>query len=416
MGFIKAFSGAISSTFADQWKDFYVPRQNVSATTALFEAVLKQTNNGVGENYKGSSNIITNGSKIVVQEGMALITLQDGAITGFIAEAGGYIYTSNDPNSRSFFGGNGILSSTISQSWERFKFGGQASSEQLAFYVNLKEIPNIKFGTREPVYWQDSYLASKAGGMARGSYSLKITDPISFIKNVVPAKYLQPDADVFDLDDVDRNDVAAQLFNEFTSVLPSTFAKLSMMASNSNMDTMDFINSNLLNFTNSMNVELENGYHWTSMRGLTLQTANIIFNYDSATQEILNQVRKDDTEIRKATRMGNVYSGNMAGMMAAASAEAMKSAAANENGAMMGFMGMNMAQQNGMSMLGAVQDLSSSQNQPTKSPVTEDTSTSSSLSSQEDPYEKLARLKKLLDEGIISEQDFNDAKAKVLGL
>ena len=40
--------------------------------------------------------------------------------------------------------------------------------------------------------------------------------------------------------------------------------------------------------------------------------------------------------------------------MAEASAEAMKSAASNSNGAMMGFMGMNMAQNSGATMMGAI--------------------------------------------------------------
>ena len=85
MGFIKAFTGALGGTFADQWKDFYVPRNDVSGTAALFQAVPQSQNNGVGENYKGNENIISNGSKIVVPEGTALITLQDGAITGIMA-------------------------------------------------------------------------------------------------------------------------------------------------------------------------------------------------------------------------------------------------------------------------------------------------------------------------------------------
>ena len=35
MGFIKAFTGALSGTFADEWKDFYKPAQGVSATAAI---------------------------------------------------------------------------------------------------------------------------------------------------------------------------------------------------------------------------------------------------------------------------------------------------------------------------------------------------------------------------------------------
>ena len=131
MGFIKAFSGALGGTFADQWKDYYAPRSGVPATAALFEAVPQGTNAGRGSNTQGSSNIITNGSKIVVPEGCALITLQDGAITGLIAEPGGYEFHSDDPNSKSMFSGDGILSSTIKTSWDRFKFGGQPGSQQL---------------------------------------------------------------------------------------------------------------------------------------------------------------------------------------------------------------------------------------------------------------------------------------------
>jgi len=122
MGFIKAFTGALSGTFADQWKDFYKP-SSVSATTAFYPAVAQGQNAGIGENTKGSDCIISNGSKIIVPTGTALITMQDGAITGCITEPGGYIYSSNDPNSKSVFAGDGLMASTIGQSWERFKFG-----------------------------------------------------------------------------------------------------------------------------------------------------------------------------------------------------------------------------------------------------------------------------------------------------
>ena len=123
MGFIKAFAGALGGTFADQWLDYYMPEQGVSPTAGLFQAVQQGTNNGRGENTKGSANVITNGSKFVVPEGTALITVQDGAVTGFIAEPGGYVYSSDDPNSKSMFSGGGILASTIGSSWEKFKFG-----------------------------------------------------------------------------------------------------------------------------------------------------------------------------------------------------------------------------------------------------------------------------------------------------
>lgn len=129
MGFIKAFAGSLGGAFADQWIDIYAPKDGVPATAAVFPAVPKCTNAGRGSNTKGSNNIITNGSKIFVPEGTALITIQDGAITGCITEPGGFIFSSDDPNASSIFSGGGIISSTLGQSWERFKYGGQPGSQ-----------------------------------------------------------------------------------------------------------------------------------------------------------------------------------------------------------------------------------------------------------------------------------------------
>ena len=118
----------------------------------------------------------------------------------------------------------------------------------------------------------------------------------------------------------------------------------------------------------------------------------------------MKQAQEDDVELRRASRMGQAYSNNMAGMMAAASATAMNSAASNENGAMMGFMGMNMANMQASNLMGAASNAAQTQQQPQAS------------TTEEDPYAKLTQMKKLLDEGIITQADFDAAKAKLLGL
>ena len=402
MGFIKAFAGALSGTFADQWKDFYTPKTGVSETAAIFQAVPKSQNNGVGENTKGFANIISNGSKIVVPEGTALITLQDGAITGFIAEPGGYEFRSNDPNSQSIFAGDGILSPLIKSSWEKVKFGGQPGAEQTAFYINLKEIAGNKFGTPETVYWNDSFLETKAGGMARGSYSIKIVDPLLFAKNYVPVKYLQPGAPTYDFADMD-NESANQLFDEFVATIPAAVTKASIDAKAEGMDTMDFISVNKAKFSDVMDAELETEHNWSTDRGIKVENINMLINYDQATQELLAEVRTDDKEIRKAKKMGNAYSDNMTGMMAAASGEAMKNAASNEGGAMLGFMGMGMAQQQGANMLGTVSNMQ--QQAP-----------AAGAPAAEDPTEKLLNAKKLLDAGAITQEDYDKLKSQILGI
>lgn len=410
MGFIKAFTGSLSGTLADQWQDFYIPKQNVPATAAVFQAVPQSQNNGRGENYKGNENIITNGSKIVVPEGTALITIQDGAITGFIAEPGGFIFKSDDPNSQSMFAGDGIFGQTLKQTWEKVKFGGQPGLQQLAFYVNLKLITGNRFGTQTPIYWQDEYLATRAGGSARGTYSLKIVDPLLFVKNFVPVEYLQPNAPVFDFADMD-NPAGDHLFNDFLTCLTGAFKRFSLKSKENGMDTIDFIQSNLDKFALTMDEEIENTYQWSTNYGLKVVSVNLQAEYDGATLEVLEEARKADQEIRKATRMGQAYSNNMTGMMAAASGQAMQAAAANSNGALAGFMGMGMAQQNGVNLMGSVNNM-----QQQSSQQVQEQPTQSAQTSFQDSTTKLLEMKKLLDAGAISQEEYDKVKAQVLGL
>lgn len=186
MGFVKAFTGALGGSFADQWKDFYMVPEGIPATAAIFAAKPKGSNNGRGENTKGNDNIITSGSKIIVPEGTALITMEDGAITGIVAEPGGFIYQTDDANAQSIFTTEDPVGSLIQSTWEKIQFGGQAGAQQLAFYVNLKEIPNNRFGTQSEIYWDDAFFGTQVGAVTRGTYTLKIVDPLLFVKNFVP--------------------------------------------------------------------------------------------------------------------------------------------------------------------------------------------------------------------------------------
>lgn len=410
MGFIQAFKGALSQTFADQWKDFYLPQSNVPATAAVFRAVPKGTNNGVGENTKGAENIITNGSKIVVPEGTALITLQDGAITGFITEPGGYEFKSDDPNSKSLFAGDGILAPTIKESWERFKFGGQPGSQQLAFYVNLKEIPNNKFGTQSEIYWDDAFFGTQVGAITRGTYTLKITDPLLFVKNFVPARYLQPNAPVFDFADMD-NDAGAQLFNEVVGSLSAAFSNYTNDPSKGNR--MSKIQGDQIGFAQSLSQAVEEGYQWKSDRGLEIvKTAIIAIEYDEDTKELMKDVKKADA---LSGARGNAF-------MQQAAARGMQAAGENGGGAGMAFMGMGMNAAGGM--MGAMQQPAQpstynpafAQPQQPAQPVQPQVAPQPQGQATEDPYAKLAQLKQLLDQGVISQADFDAAKNKLLGI
>ncbi|HBT95674.1 MAG TPA: virion core protein (lumpy skin disease virus), partial [Coriobacteriia bacterium] len=293
MGFIEAFTGALGGSFADQWKDFYTVPATVSATAGICPAVQHRTDAGRGSNTKGSENIITNGSKIVIPEGFALVTFENGAITGFVAQAGGYIYTNDTSvHSQSFFTGGGLVESVIRNSWERFKYGGIPGDQQLAFYVNLKEIPNNKFGTQSPIYWDDSYLQAQVGAITRGSYTLKISDPILFVKGYVPAQYIVQNAAPFDFADF-GNQAAEQLFNEVVQSLSAAFSKYTNDPDRNHRITG--IQSDSVGFAQSLSAAVEENYQWSSARGLAIiKTALASVEYDETTKALLADVQKAD--------------------------------------------------------------------------------------------------------------------------
>jgi len=407
MGFIKAFTGALGGTFADQWQDFYMPRQDVPATAALFQAVPQGQNNGRGENTKGNENIISNGSKIVVPEGTALITIQDGAITGMIAEPGGFIFKSDDPNSQSMFAGDGIFGQTLKQTWEKVKFGGQPGSQQLAFYVNLKEIPNNRFGTQSEIYWDDAYFGTQVGAVTRGTYTLKIVDPLLFIKNFVPSQYLQPGAPVFDFADMD-NAAGEQLFNEVVGTLSAAFSNYTNDPSKGNR--ISKIQGDQIGFAQAMAQAVEDAYQWKTTRGLEIvKTAILAIEYDEDTKELMKDVKKADA--LSGTR-GNAF-------MQQAAARGMQAAGENGGGAGMAFMGMGMQAAGGM-MGGMQQQPTPSSYQPAfgqpQQPVQPAPAQPAETAPAQDPTTKLLEMKKLLDAGAISQEEYDKVKAQVLGL
>jgi membrane protease subunit (stomatin/prohibitin family) len=380
MGLIQAAVGSIGGALADQWKDFYTVPDGLPATAALFAAVPRGTNAGRGSNTKGSTNIITNGSKIVIPEGYGLLLFQDGAVTGFASEPGGYEWRSDDLNSKSIFTGGGLVDSLIKQSWERFKFGGQPGSQQAAFFVSLKELPDNRFGTQSEIYWDDGFLNTQVGAVTRGSYTMKIIDPILFVKSFVPAKYLQP-GEVFDFTDLD-NAAAGQLFNEVVGSLAPAFSLYTNDPGKGNRITK--LQQDSIGFAKSLSDAVEAAYQWKSDRGLSIvKTAIVSIEYDANTKDLLKTVQRADA-LSGSRGNSNLQASVAQGMQAA-----------GENTGAAGMMGIGMAS----GMMGGMGSL---QQAPTPA--------------ADDPIAKLKKAKEMLDLGLITQADYDAVKAKALGL
>ncbi|MEZ5130400.1 MAG: SPFH domain-containing protein [Mycobacterium sp.] len=380
MGLLKAAGSAVGGVLADQWKDFYTVPDGVAPTAALFPAVRRGTNLGRGSNTRGSVDVITNGSTIVVPQGYGLVFMEGGAFTAFVAEPGVYEWSSAARDSRSVFAAGNLVDPLITASWERFKYGGRPTAQQRAFFVSLQELTNNKFGTASDIYWDDRYLNAQVGASARGTYTLRITDPLLFIHNFVPATYLQNGA-VFDFTDL-RNAAADQLFNEVVASLSTALSAYTNDPARGNR--IVGIQQDAVGFARCLGDAVEANYQWRSERGLEIvSTAIVAIEYDAPSRELLKAVQRADA---------------LSGVRATANLQAATAAgieAVGANAGTDGLIGIGMA-------AGTVGTHALDQ------PATADPA--------DDHFATLTGFKRMLDAGLITQDDYNAAKAKALGL
>lgn len=411
MGLIQAAIGAIGGTLADQWKDFFTVPNGLAPTAALFAAVPQGQNAGRGSNTKASDGVITNGSRIIVPEGYGLVLMEQGAITGFAAEPGAYEWHSEAIDSASIFAGDGIVSPLIKMSWERFKFGGRPGTQQRAYFVTLKELPNNRFGTQSEIYWDDAYMNAQVGAVTRGTYTMKIVDPILFVRNWVPATYLEP-GKVFDFTDIE-NDAAAQLFNEVVGSLAPAFSMYTNDPSKGNRITR--IQQDSIGFAQSLAAAVEQNYQWSSGRGLQIvSTAIIAIEYDATTRELLRNVQRADA-LSGARGNSNLQASVAAGFEAA-----------GQNAGSAGLVGFGVAA--GATGIGGLQQpvpgIGAQSTPPPAAPPPPPPPPAGAAAAappppppaEPDPVAQLAKFKQMLDTGLITQADYDAAKAKVLGL
>ena len=323
MGLIKAISGAVGGVLADQWKEYFYC-EALSAETLAVKGSKRVS--GRSSNTKGSSNIISNGSVIAVADGQCAIIVDQGKVIELCAEPGEYTYDgSAEP---SFFSGD--LSTTvgevISNMGRRFTFGGEAPRDQRIYYINIKEIVGNKYGTPSPVPFRvvDQNIGLDVDISIRcfGEYSYRITNPVLFYTNVCGNF-----SDSFRRDQVD-----SQLKSELLTALQPTFARISAMGIR-----YSALPGHTMEMAQAMNEVLSR--KWRDLRGVEIVSMGV--NSVKASEEDENMIK----ELQRSAVYRNTSMA--AAKMVDAQAEAMKAAASNSGGAMMGFMGMNMAQQAG---------------------------------------------------------------------
>lgn len=326
MGLIKSLINATSGSLGDQFKEF-INCPSISSNVLVQRGTV---NHGSG-NTNPTPGVISNGSTIAVPQGMAMMIIENGAIKEFTAEPGTYTWdTSSEPSI--FTGGLGAgIVNTFKTIGSRFTYGGLAAKDQRVYYVNLLVIPGNKFGSPQP-----KKITDEKYGMLEvtfnGEYVFKVADPIVLVNQLIGAN----PKDTITYEEVIGSQIKAKFIEQLTKAISIVMRKNKVSFGDMGMYGSDLSNE----INNGMDAPLRTLYG-IEITDVSLADVNV-------TEESMARISKIDD----ATIFSNASL--QSGLMATASAEALTKAASNEAGAMMGFMGVNMATNAGATMMGAV--------------------------------------------------------------
>ena len=321
MGIIKAVTTAVGGALADQWLEAIEP-DGMGDRTVFVRGV--QVRRGKGSNTKGSSDIVSDGSVIHVYPNQFMMLVDGGRIVDYTAEEG--YYKVSHSSMPSMF--NGQFGEALKESFNRIRFGGVTPGAQKVYYVNLQEIKGIKFGTRNPVNYFDSFYNAELFLRAHGTYSIKVTDPIKFYAEVIPKN-----ADHVEIDSINE-----QYLSEFLEALQTSINQMSADGTR-----ISYVASRSRELGQYMAHTLDE--EWTRMRGMEIQAVGIAsITYDEESQNLINLRNRGAMMGDPSIREGYVQT---------TIAEGLKNAGSNDSGAMAGFMGMGMGMQIGGGFMGA---------------------------------------------------------------
>ena len=323
MGIIKATMGAVGGGLADQWLEV-LEAEDMGGSTLFAKGVKVRAKDKRNSNKKGTEDYISNGSVIHVYPNQFMMLVDGGKIVDFTAEEG-YYKVDNAAAPSMFSGGFG---SSLKESFSRVKYGGVPSTSQKAYFINLQEIKGIKFGTRNPINYFDSFYNAELFLRAHGTYSIKVTDPIKFYTEVVPKN----------TDHMDISEINEQYLNEFLEALGAAINSMS-----ADGIRISYVVSKSRELSRYMQDELD--ADWKELRGMEVLSVGLGgLSYDEKSREMIDMRNQGamlgDASVREGYVQGAVARG-------------LEAAGGNANGAAQAFMGMGMGMNAGGGFMGA---------------------------------------------------------------
>ncbi|GAA5520035.1 hypothetical protein Lsed01_02496 [Demequina sediminis] len=381
MGIIQAFTGAVQGTFADQWKDIITAGQ-FSEHTVVAPGIYQRSNNGRGVNFNGSADVISNGSKFFVPENTAAFVFSQAGIEDIITEPGGYEYRSGQA---SIFNRDGLSASLLKQAASRIGYGGQTSDQKYLVFVNLREIRGLKFGTRGPVVYHDKFYGTDLELLAFGTFSLRVVDPVAFVRNFLPAN-----ARHYAFDSIEaRQQIASEFIQAFIAAVNSLSATYRI----SELPSQSTAIAELIADDNSTLGS------WITRYGLDVVQVGIeSIEFSPESRELVKRFSTNKMNL-SAYEGVSQHASNVSAQQKVA--QGIEDHGFGDGGGML--LGMNLAQ--------AINPMTAAPQAPAATPTA-----STPRMSLDEQIEMVKKLKDLVDAGILTAEEFEAKKKEVLGL
>ena len=307
------------------------------------------------------------GSQLIVEESQQAVFFRDGKALDTFGPGRHTLETQNVP----------VLASILS-----IPFGGQSPFQAAVFFVSTKTFLDLKWGTKEPVIFRDHELAM-VRLRAFGKFAVRITNAQVFVNTVVGSRGLYGSAGV---EDYFRDVIVARLTDVLGENLTSIF-------------------------------DLPKLYDELSI-ALKARVADDFGKYGIELVDLFLGAITPPEEVQKMIdeRSGMGALGNLDAYMKFKTAKAIGDAAQQSGGAggtLGAGVGLGMGAGLGAMLPGMMRDAMQPQQAPA-APAPAPAAAPAPASADNPVADKLRRLKGLLDEGLISQDEFNAKRQKLL--
>ncbi len=324
-----AGANAVTGTVASAaWKEYF---QSGDMSGVLMKSGEKILTSG-GKNTKADDNLISSGSGIDIQEGQAMIFVENGQIVEFCAEPGRYTYTSD--TAPSFIPGEGqtfgdALKGVGQEIIRQFEAGGQRFNSQRVYFINMCELiaTPIKWGCGDIGFHHVGSMGEQLDITIKGNgqLTMKISDPLKFFQNI-GAQYTGTDAKV-----LLRADDEEIISNLKTGILDKIGQAISTLGTTANI-AYTAIGAHAAEISALINNNLSE--EWAGIRGFEVVTFTVNGAFVPTDED-----KESIKEMQKAFNMGaNTNAANYD--VQKTMAEGIK--AAGENGGANGVIGVGM--------------------------------------------------------------------------